>query len=45
LPGECKEKITVPIYNKGDKTDCGNDRGISLLSTNHTILSIIMLSR
>jgi hypothetical protein len=28
LPDECKESIIVPIYTKGDKTDCGNYRGI-----------------
>jgi hypothetical protein len=32
LPDEWKESITVPIYKKGDKTDCSNYIGISLLS-------------
>ena len=27
LPGEWKESIIVPIYMKGDKTDCSNYRG------------------
>jgi len=31
LPEECKESMTVPIDKKGDKTNCGNYRGISLL--------------
>ena len=33
LPEKWKESITVPIYKKGDRTDCSNYRGISLLST------------
>jgi hypothetical protein len=41
LPDEWKEFITLfiylfitlPIYMKGDKTDCSKYRGISLLST------------
>jgi hypothetical protein len=44
LPEEWKDSIIAPIYKKGDKTDCNNYRGISLLSTTYTILSIILLS-
>jgi uncharacterized protein (DUF608 family) len=33
LPEQWKESIIVPIYNKVDKTDWRNYRGISLLST------------
>jgi sorting nexin-29 len=39
------KSITVPIYKKGDKTDCSNNSGISLLSTTYKILSNILLSR
>jgi hypothetical protein len=45
LPEEWKESVIVPIYMKGDKTDCNNYRGISLLSTTYKILSNILLSR
>jgi hypothetical protein len=45
LPEEWKESVIVPIYKKGDKTDCSNYPGISLLSTKYKILSNILLSR
>jgi len=45
LPEEWKWSIIVPIYKKGDKTDCSNYRGISLFPTTYKILSIILLSR
>ena len=45
LPEVWKASFTVPVHKKGDKTDCNNYIGISLLSTNYTVLSIILLSR
>ena len=39
MPEEWKESITVPLYEKGDETDCNNHRGISLLPTTYKILS------
>jgi hypothetical protein len=44
LPYQWKESIVVPIHKKGDKTDCSNYQGISLLSTSFKILSNILLS-
>jgi hypothetical protein len=40
-----KESIIVTFHTKGDKTECNNYRGISLLSTSYKILSNILLSR
>ena len=45
LPEEWKELIIVPIHKKGDKTDCNNYRGLSLLPTTYKIFSNILLSR
>ena len=44
LPEEWKEPIVVPTYRKGDKTDCSNYRGTSLLPSTYKILSNILLS-
>jgi len=44
LPEEWKESIIVPIYKKGDKTDCSNYMGISHLPTTYETLSSILLS-
>jgi hypothetical protein len=41
LPEEWKESI----YKNGDKADCNNYKGISLLPTAYKILSNILLSR
>jgi hypothetical protein len=45
LPEEWKESIIASIHKKGDKTDCNNYRGISLLPTTYKSLSNILLSR
>ncbi|KAJ4441755.1 hypothetical protein ANN_11613 [Periplaneta americana] len=45
VPEQWKESIIVPIFKKGDKTNCGNFRGISLLLTSYKMLSNILLRR
>jgi sorting nexin-29 len=46
LPHQWKESsVVVPIPKKGDKIDCSNYQGISLLATSYRILSNILLSR
>jgi hypothetical protein len=45
LPHQWKESIVVPIHRKGDKTECSNYRGISLMPTSYKILSNILFSR
>jgi hypothetical protein len=42
LPDQWKEFIIVPIHKKGDKTNCSNYCGISLLSTSYKIFSNIL---
>ena len=45
LPEEWKESSIVPLYRKGDKTNCNNYRCISISSTTYKILSDFLLSR
>jgi hypothetical protein len=45
LTDQWKETIIVLFHKKGDKTDCNNYCGISLLSTSYKMLSNILLSR
>jgi len=46
IPQEFRDATIVSLYkNKGSKSDCGNYRGISLLSTAGKILARIILNR
>jgi hypothetical protein len=45
LPHQWKESIVVPIHKKGDKTECNNYQGTSLLPTSYKMLSSILVSR
>ena len=45
LPKDWKDGIIVPVFKKGRRKDCGNYRGISLLSIAEKILARILLNR
>ena len=45
VPQTWKDASIVTIYKKGDRTDCGNYRGISLLSIAGKIFARILLNR
>ncbi|KAI5715018.1 hypothetical protein M8J77_009060 [Diaphorina citri] len=45
IPKEWNEAVVVPLHKKGDKLECNNYRGISLLNTTYKILSKIILKR
>jgi hypothetical protein len=45
LRHQWKESTVIPIHKTGDKTNCSNYRGVSLLSTSYKILSNVLLCR
>jgi hypothetical protein len=42
MPEECERSIIVPIYKKGDKTDCSNYRGIYRPTTYKVVFNILL---
>ena len=45
VPQAWKDASIVTIYKKGDRTDCGNYRGIILLSIAGKFIAMILLNR
>ena len=45
IPQAWKDASIGTIYKKGDRTDCGNYRGISLLSIAGKIFAILLLNK
>ena len=44
LPQDLRDAVIVSRYNKGEKSDCSNYRGITLLSTAGKVLAHVMLN-
>jgi sorting nexin-29 len=45
IPEEWRIAVVVPIYKKGDRKNCNNYRGISLLNTGYKIYAKIITQR
>lgn len=43
MPKSWKEAIIIPIHKKGDKSNCENHRGISLLNSVYKVFTKILL--
>jgi sorting nexin-29 len=45
IPSEWTEGILCPIYKKGDRKQCNNYRGITLLNITYKIFAILLYNR
>ena len=45
VPNDSRKTLIKPLYKKGDKSECGNYRSISLVSVVSKLLSNMMLFR
>jgi len=45
MPESWNEATIIPLYKKGDRTDCHNYRGIVLVNTVYKVFSKILLAR
>jgi len=45
IPDEWRLAVIIPIYKKGDRMDCANYRGISLLNATYKVLSYVLHQR
>ena len=46
VPGDLRDAVTVSLHrNKGEKSDCSNNRGVTLLSFAGKILARVLLDR
>lgn len=45
IPAQLRDALVISLFKKGDKTECGNYRGISLLSTVGKALARVLANR
>ena len=45
ISGEWSEGIVCPIYKKGDRKQCNNCRGITLLNITYNIFAMLLYNR